>query len=99
MAIYFHRNTIATSENLVRLQGEFTPVKNNEGTKMKNMKVGTYREEKKKNKTKIAKKNDEERKSAKFLLTIIFCCALIIKLAAGPEMSRWSRDKAENQSK
>lgn len=49
MAIYFHRNTIATSENLVRLQGEFTPVKNNEGTKMKNMKVGT---EKKKKKTK-----------------------------------------------
>lgn len=96
MAIYFHRNTIATSENLVRLQGKFTPVKNNEGTKMKNMKVGT--EKKKKNKTKIAKKNDEERKSAKFFLTII-CCALIIKLAAGPGLSRWSRDKAGNQSK
>lgn len=97
MAIYFHRNTIATSENLVRLQGEFTPVKNNKGTKMKNMKVGTEKK-KKKNKTKIAKKNDEERKSVKFFLTII-CSALIIKLAAGPGMSRWSRDKAENQSK
>lgn len=44
--LYTFTGTLATSENLVRLQGEFTPVKNNEGTKMKNMKVGTEKKKK-----------------------------------------------------